>query len=161
MFHDGPPGCNRAVATARSLPIGDPLDAGTVVGPVVSARHCDRILGMIDRARSDAQGEIVLGGSRIGGDLADGYFIEPTIIDNVPSRSYIAQEEVFGPVLSVLTFADEAEAIALANDTAYGLAGYVFTNDVRRAHRVAKELDAGYISINSFAALPASGRPST
>jgi aldehyde dehydrogenase (NAD+) len=111
---------------------------------------------MIDRARDDAQGEIVLGGNRIGGDLASGYFIEPTIIDNVPSRSYIAQEEVFGPVLSVLTFSDEAEAIALANDTAYGLAGYVFTNDVRRAHRVARELDAGYISINSFAALPAS-----
>ncbi|MCU0275082.1 MAG: aldehyde dehydrogenase family protein [Acidimicrobiales bacterium] len=144
----------RAVATASSLKVGDPLDPTTVVGPVISEAQRDRILGMIEQARTDA-GEIVLGGRAAQG-LGGGFFVEPTIIDGVTSQSFIAQHEVFGPVLSVLTFADEEEAIALANDTAYGLAGYVFTNDLRRAHRVAARLRAGYVSLNSFAALPAS-----
>jgi aldehyde dehydrogenase (NAD+) len=146
----------RVVAVAAALPFGDPLASATVVGPVISEGHRDRIMGMIDRARSDASGQIVLGGERGGGELADGFFIRPTVIDGVASDAYIAQEEVFGPVLSVMTFGDEDEAIALANDTPYGLAGYVHTNDLRRAHRVAGALDAGYVSLNSFAALPAS-----
>ena len=146
----------RVVAVAAALPFGDPLASTTVVGPVISEGHRDRIMGMIDRARSEASGQIVLGGERGGGELADGFFIRPTIIDGVASDAYIAQEEVFGPVLSVMTFSHEEEAIALANDTPYGLAGYVHTNDLRRAHRVAGALDAGYVSLNSFAALPAS-----
>jgi aldehyde dehydrogenase (NAD+) len=146
----------RVVAVAAALPFGDPLASETVVGPVISEGHRDRIMGMIDRARSDASGQIILGGERGGGELADGFFIRPTVIDGVASDAYIAQEEVFGPVLSVMTFRDEDEAIALANDTPYGLAGYVHTNDLRRAHRVAGALDAGYVSLNSFAALPAS-----
>jgi aldehyde dehydrogenase (NAD+) len=146
----------RVIAVAAALPFGDPLASATVVGPVISAGHRDRIMGMIDRARSDASGQIVLGGERGGGELANGFFIRPTVIDGVASDAYIAQEEVFGPVLSVMTFGDEDEAIALANDTPYGLAGYVHTNDLRRAHRVAGALDAGYVSLNSFAALPAS-----
>jgi aldehyde dehydrogenase (NAD+) len=143
----------RAVATASALPVGDPLEPTTAVGPVVSEGHRDRILGMLDTARAEGSGRLVLGGSAIEGD---GWFVEPTIFDGVDSGAYIAREEVFGPVLSVLTFADEDEAIALANDTRYGLAGYVHTNDLRRAHRVTAKLDAGYVSLNSFAALPAS-----
>jgi aldehyde dehydrogenase (NAD+) len=142
-----------AVATAGALPVGDPLDASTVVGPVVSEGHRDRIVGMIDGARAEASGEIVLGGEPVE---ADGFYVAPTVIDRVDSRATIAQDEVFGPVLSVLTFRDEDEAVALANDTRYGLAGYVHTNDLRRAHRVASRLEAGYVSLNSFAALPAS-----
>jgi aldehyde dehydrogenase (NAD+) len=142
-----------AVATAGALPVGDPLEAATVVGPVVSEGHRDRILGMIDAARAEGSGEIVLGGGRVE---ADGFYVAPTVIDGVDSRATIAQDEVFGPVLSVLTFRDEDEAVALANDTRYGLAGYVHTNDLRRAHRVASRLEAGYVSLNSFAALPAS-----
>ncbi len=145
----------RVVAVAGSLPLGDALDPTTVVGPVISAGHCQRVLGMIERARSERSGEIVLGGRRAGGELGEGFFVEPTVIDGVDSHAHIAQEEVFGPVLSVMTFADEDEAVALANDTPYGLAGYVHTNDLRRAHRVAAALDAGYVSLNSFAALPA------
>jgi aldehyde dehydrogenase (NAD+) len=146
----------RVVTVAGSLPVGDVLAPTTVVGPIISEDHRDRVMGMIDRARADGSGEIVLGGERAGGELADGFFIRPTVVDGVDSQAYIAQEEVFGPVLSVMTFADEEEAIALANDTRYGLAGYVHTNDLRRAHRVAAALDAGYVSLNSFAALPAS-----
>lgn len=147
---------DRVLAVAGSLPVGDPFAPTTVVGPIISAGHRDRILGMIDRARVEGSGEIVLGGARLGGGLAAGNFLEPTVIDGVDSGAYIAQEEVFGPVLSVMTFRDEDEAIALANDTRYGLAGYVHTDDLRRAHRVAAALDAGYVSLNSFAALPAS-----
>ena len=142
-----------AVRTAASLPIGDPLDSTTVVGPVVSAGHRDRIVGMLEQAEREQVGQLRLGGHALDGD---GFFVAPTIYDRVRSDASIAQQEVFGPVLSVLTFADEDEAIALANDTKYGLAGYVHTSDLRRAHRVARALDAGYVSLNGFAALPAS-----
>ncbi len=145
-----------AVRTAAALPLGDPLEATTVVGPVINESQCERILAMIDRSRRDGEGEIVLGGGRVGGDLTAGFFIEPTVIDGVASDAAIAQNEVFGPVLSVLTFRDEDEAVSLANATRYGLAGYVHTTDLRRAHRVAAALDAGYVSLNGFAALPAS-----
>jgi aldehyde dehydrogenase (NAD+) len=145
----------RAAAVTRALPVGDPLEAATVVGPVVSETQYDRILAMIERARRSERGRVVTGGGAVG-DLGDGYFIEPTIFDGLTSEDYIAQEEVFGPVLSVITFSDEEEAIALANDTRYGLAGYVHTTNLQRAHRVAAKLDAGYISVNGFAALPAS-----
>jgi len=145
-----------AVATARALPLGDPLDSATVIGPMVSETQFERVLGMIARARQVGHGGLVTGGAAVSGDLERGFFIEPTIFDGLASEDTIAQEEVFGPVLSVLTFRDEDEAIALANDTGYGLAGYVHTTDLRRAHRVAAKLDAGYISVNGFAALPAS-----
>jgi aldehyde dehydrogenase (NAD+) len=142
-----------ALRTASSLPVGDPLDATTVVGPVISAAHRDRIVGMLDQAQREQAGELRLGGHALDGE---GFFLAPTIYDRVRSDASIAQQEVFGPVLSVLTFTDEDEAIALANDTKYGLAGYVHTGDLRRAHRVAAALDAGYVSLNGFAALPAS-----
>ena len=145
-----------AVETARALPLGDPLDPATVIGPVVSESQYHRILGMIARAEQSPSGHLVTGGAAVSGDLGAGFFIEPTIFDGLASEDYIAQEEVFGPVVSVLTFSDEDEAIALANDTQYGLAGYVHTSNLQRAHRVAAALDAGYISINGFAALPAS-----
>jgi aldehyde dehydrogenase (NAD+) len=145
----------RAAATAGAVPLGDPLDPATVIGPMVSQGQYERVLAMIARARQGG-GEVVIGGAAVSGDLAEGFFIEPTIFDRLDSQDYIAQEEVFGPVLSVLTFTDEDEAIALANDTAYGLAGYVHTTDLQRAHRVAAKLNAGYISVNGFAALPAS-----
>jgi aldehyde dehydrogenase (NAD+) len=145
----------RTAAVTRALPVGDPLEVTTVVGPVVSETQYDRILAMIERARGSERGQVVTGGAAAT-DLGDGFFIEPTIFDGLASEDYIAQEEVFGPVLSVITFSDEDEAIALANDTRYGLAGYVHTTNLQRAHRVAAKLDAGYISVNGFAALPAS-----
>ena len=95
----------KVVAVAGGLPVGDVLEPTTVVGPIISEGHRDRVMGMIDRARTDASGEIVLGGERGVGELSDGFFIRPTVIDGVDSQAYIAQEEVFGPVLSVMTFA--------------------------------------------------------
>jgi aldehyde dehydrogenase (NAD+) len=146
---------DNAVATASSLRLGDPLEADTTVGPLISSGHRDRVAAMIDRARSATRGRVVLADAPTG-ELSDGFYLPPTILDQVDSREEIAQQEVFGPVLCVLTFSDEDEAIALANDTAYGLAGYLHTNDLRRAHRMVRALNAGYISVNGFAALPAS-----
>jgi aldehyde dehydrogenase (NAD+) len=136
-----------AVRTAASLPIGDPLDSTTVVGPVVSAGHRDRIVGMLEQAEREQVGQLRLGGHALDGD---GFFVAPTIYDRVRSDASIAQQEVFGPVLSVLTFADEDEAIALANDTPYGLAAAVWTRDVKRAHRVAHAVQAGTVWINNY-----------
>jgi len=88
------------------------------------------------------------------GDFADGYFIQPTVFDNVDPASSLAQQEVFGPVLAVLPFDDEAEAVRIANDTDFGLAAYVQTNDLRRAHRVSADLIAGNVWVNGFVGIP-------
>jgi aldehyde dehydrogenase (NAD+) len=98
------------------------------------------------------EGQILTGGGRLD---RDGFYIEPTVVDRIDPDAPLAQEEVFGPVLSILTFDTEAEAIALANGVRYGLAGYVHTSNLQRAHRVAAALDTGYVSLNGFAALPA------
>jgi aldehyde dehydrogenase (NAD+) len=137
-----------------ALPVGDPLGPNTVVGPVVSESSCQRILAMIDRAKSAGSGRLVCGGSRMGGDLADGFFVEPTIFDDVAPDSEIAQTEVFGPVLSVMRFSDEEEAIRIANGTPYGLAAYLNSRDVNTVHRMASRLKAGTVWVNGFSALP-------
>ncbi|MDQ0691337.1 aldehyde dehydrogenase [Arthrobacter sp. W4I7] len=144
-----------ATQTMAAIPMGDPNDVNTVMGPVVNDAACQRILGMIDRADSEGA-RLTTGGGRLGGELADGYFIEPTILADVDNSSYIAQNEVFGPVLSILRFSDEADAIAMANDSEFGLAGYVYTNNLKRAHRVADQLDVGNVWVNGFAGIPAS-----
>ena len=146
----------RALRAIAAMPMGDPFDPATMIGPIVSEAHTERILAMIQRARDDHAGTLLTGGRRADGELADGCFVEPTVFDDVRPDTAIAREEVFGPVLCVSTFRDEAQAVALANDTPYGLAGYVHTRDLARAHRVAAALDAGYVSLNGFAALPAS-----
>jgi acyl-CoA reductase-like NAD-dependent aldehyde dehydrogenase len=105
----------------------------------------DRILGVIDRAVSERAGELILGGKRMGGELADGYYIEPTVFADVDNRSPLAVGETFGPVVSVMRFRDEDEAVAIANDTAYGLNAFMQTNGLARAHRVARRLEAGSV----------------
>ncbi|UXA06212.1 aldehyde dehydrogenase family protein [Mycobacterium sp. SMC-2] len=142
------------VEAARSLAVGDPFDPGTLIGPVITAAACERILGIIEKSKSDGAGKLVTGGSRIGADLADGYFIEPTVFADVDHASDLAQLEVFGPVLSIIRFGDEAEAVRLANDTQYGLTAYLNTNDLRRAHRVAAALEAGQVYVNGFIGVP-------
>jgi aldehyde dehydrogenase (NAD+) len=137
----------RVATTAKSIPVGDPFDPATISGPVVNAAALDRILGVIEQAVGDGA-RLVAGGGRLNGPLANGYFIEPTVFADVDPRSQLAQNEVFGPVLAVIPFTSDDEAIAIANDTEYGLSAYVQTRDLKRAHRMADELVAGEVLIN-------------
>ncbi|MBW8783963.1 MAG: aldehyde dehydrogenase [Novosphingobium sp.] len=134
-------------AMAGHIRVGDPLDQATMLGPVISQTALDRITGMIDRA-VDEGARVVAGGKRLEGDFADGFFLPVTILADVDQTSHIAQREVFGPVLAVTPFDEEEEAIALANGTEYGLGAYVHTENLRRAHYVAGQLQAGQIHVN-------------
>jgi aldehyde dehydrogenase (NAD+) len=133
---------------ARQVVAGDPFDPKVTMGPVISAGAVDRILGIVREAESSGAGKLLLGGNRIGGELAEGFFIEPTIFVDVDNQSALAQNEIFGPVLSVIPFDDEDEAVALANDTQYGLAAYAQTSNLQRARRLIDALRAGNVHIN-------------
>ncbi len=130
---------------------GEPLDPKRRFGPVISAQQMDRVLGYIEQGRSE--GELIAGGGRAGG--GPGYWVQPTVFDRVSSDAVIAREEIFGPVLAALTFEDEEEAVELANHTLYGLAAAVWTNDVKRAHRVASRIEAGTVWVNTYHPLDA------
>lgn len=142
----------RAAGIAKTITVGDPFDPATLSGPVVSEAAVDRIVAMIERAKSDGA-RLVTGGSRLGGDLAGGYFVEPTVFADVDPASELAQNEVFGPVLAITPFDTDDEAIEIANSTRYGLSGYIRTNDLRRAHRVAEALVTGEVLVNGAANL--------
>jgi acyl-CoA reductase-like NAD-dependent aldehyde dehydrogenase len=141
---------DRVVAQVEAAAVGDALDPAVIMGPVVSAAACDRILGVIDEATATSAGRLATGGRRLDGDLADGYFVAPTVFADVDPSSSLAQREVFGPVLSILRFSGEDEVVDLANGTPYGLAAYLYTADMGRAHRVAKRLESGSVTINAF-----------
>ncbi|MGH2870848.1 MAG: 5-carboxymethyl-2-hydroxymuconate semialdehyde dehydrogenase, partial [Solirubrobacteraceae bacterium] len=132
---------------ARQIRVGDPHDARTELGPLIHPDHLERVLGYIESARE--QGARVLAGGARPPELPDGNFLQPTVIADVDERMRVFREEIFGPVLVAMPFDDEAEAIRLANATDYGLAAYVWTNDIRRAHRVAHAIDTGMCWINS------------
>jgi aldehyde dehydrogenase (NAD+) len=140
--------CDRMVAAAAHIQVGDPFDPETQSGPVINEAAVERILGMIDRAKTGKSGRLLIGGSRLGGALANGYFIAPTIFADVDPTCELAQQEVFGPVLAIMPFDDEKEAIRIANSTSYGLSAYIQSNDITRVHRVAGELQAGAVLIN-------------
>ena len=129
------------------IPVGDPQDKSTVLGPLITETSLNRICGMIDAAKAEG-GRVVTGGARLGGDYADGFFLPITIVADVENSHSIAQHEVFGPVLAVTPFDTEEEAIALANGTDYGLGAYVHTQNLRRGHYVAGQLQAGQIHVN-------------
>lgn len=144
---------DRLLAAVGHIPVGDPLDPATLMGPVVTETACRRILAMIDEAVATGAGALLTGGDRMGGGLAAGYFVAPTILGEVDDTSTIARSEVFGPVLCVFRFHDEDEAVGRANASEYGLGANVYTSDVSRAHRLARRLEAGSITINGGAGL--------
>ena len=128
---------------------GNPFDPEVTSAPLINARQLDRVLGLIARGQEEGA-RLVCGGSRADGDLAVGNFVAPTLFADVSNDMSIAREEIFGPVLSVIPFDDEAEAVTLANDTEYGLAATVWTLDVRRAMRMTKAIRAGTVGVNGY-----------
>jgi len=140
----------RVVALVQSVTIGDPLDPATLMGPVVTQAACERVLGVIERARTEGAGTLLTGGHRLEGAHANGYFIAPTVFGEVDDASDLATNEVFGPVLSIMRFHDEDDVVARANASEYGLAAYVYTRDAARAHRMARRLEVGAVTVNAY-----------
>jgi len=138
----------RIVRVAETIRPGDPLDPETRMGAIVDRTQLERVLGYIDAGR-DQGADLHLGGGQVL-EESGGYFVEPTIFDAVSNEMRIAREEIFGPVLATIPFGDEEEAIEIANDTVYGLAAAVWTNDLSRAHRVSRALRAGVVWVNCF-----------
>ncbi|HEY8503808.1 MAG TPA: aldehyde dehydrogenase family protein, partial [Gemmataceae bacterium] len=137
---------DRLIERAKRQKVGDPFDPQTTQGPQISQEQCDRILGYIEAGKREGA-KLRLGGGRVG---EKGYFVEPTIFDGVRDDMKIAQEEIFGPVMSVLTFKDTDEVIRRGNRTFYGLAAAVWTRDIRKAHALANGLRAGTVWVNCY-----------
>jgi aldehyde dehydrogenase (NAD+) len=160
------PFLERLAAIANALRVGPGTEDGVEMGPLVSAEHLAHVLGFVDEAR-DRGATVVAGGTRLRDPpLADGNFLRPTILADVPPAARALKEEIFGPVLSVLPFSDVDEAVGLANDTPYGLLGALWTRDLATAHSVARRLETGMVVVNEapttfpqtpFAGVKASG----
>ncbi len=145
---------DRLVKRVSAMRIGDPMDPQTQVGPLISEQHMHKVLGYIARGRGEGA-RLVVGGHRVTeGALAKGFFVEPTVFDACNDAMAIVREEIFGPVMSLLTFKTESEVIERANATEFGLAAGVFTNDLTRGHRVIAQLQAGTCWINHYNVTP-------
>ncbi len=137
------------VPLAQSIRLGNPMDDSTEMGPLTSQQHRDRVLGYVDIARSQG-GEVLSGGKSPGGSLSQGCYVEPTIVRAASYKDRVAQEEVFGPFVTVLTFKDDAEAMQIANGTDYGLGSGLWTGNVQRAHKFARDIHAGMVWVNCY-----------
>ena len=137
------------VPLAQSIRLGNPMDDSTEMGPLTSQQHRDRVLSYVDIARSQG-GEVLSGGKSPGGSLSQGCYVEPTIVRAASYKDRVAQEEVFGPFVTVLTFKDDAEAMQIANGTDYGLGSGLWTGNVQRAHKFARDIHAGMVWVNCY-----------
>jgi acyl-CoA reductase-like NAD-dependent aldehyde dehydrogenase len=144
---------DRLVAFAKTARMGDPMSLETQVGPVTTRPQYDKILGCIAKAKAEGAACRLGGGPASRPECGEGWFVEPTIFAGVDNTMTIAREEVFGPVLSVIRFRDEEEAVAIANDTPYGLAAGVWTQSMRRALEMSKRLQAGTVWVNTYRAV--------
>ena len=145
---------DRLVTRTSKMKIGDPMDPETHVGALISKQHLDKVLAYIE-AGKEAGARVVIGGGRPDDEnLRGGYFVEPTVFDACNDDMSIVREEIFGPVMAVLSFRDEDDVVARANDTDFGLAAGVFTRDIQRAHRVVARLEAGTIWVNNYNITP-------
>jgi betaine-aldehyde dehydrogenase len=142
---------SRLTEKTEKITVGDPMNKATQMGPQVSQEQLERIKMYVDVARSEGA-SVVTGGTppALDGELQQGYFFRPTIFGEVKNEMRVAQEEIFGPVVSVITFRDEDDLIKQANDTIYGLSAGIWTRDITRAHRFAREIKAGVVWINTF-----------
>ena len=136
----------KVVKRAKSYKVGDPFDASTEQGPQVSQEQCDRVMSFIEAGKKEGA-KLLTGGKRVVGQ---GYFIEPTVFDNVTDEMKIAKEEIFGPVMNILSFKDMDEVIRRGNQTQFGLAAAIWTRDISKAHRLAASLRAGTVWINCY-----------
>jgi acyl-CoA reductase-like NAD-dependent aldehyde dehydrogenase len=142
------------VAKAEKLKVGDPLDAATQVGSLISPKHLEKVHGYVNIGKEEGA-QVLTGGKKPGNGLDKGNFYLPTVLAGVPNSARVAQEEIFGPVVTIMPFSNEAEAIQLANDIVYGLAGTIWTTNVGRAHRVAGAIRSGVVTVNTpFTAFP-------
>jgi aldehyde dehydrogenase (NAD+) len=144
---------HHASEQVRQVRFGDPFDPATTSAPIISKRQVERILGYIDIGKREGA-RLLFGGDRPGGALKDGNWINPALFVDARNDMRIAREEIFGPVLSVIPFETEEEAIRIANDSEYGLAGCLYTTDITRAFRVARQIRSGSIGINGYASIP-------
>lgn len=144
----------KLVARVEKMVVGDPLDPATQVGALISADHMQKVLGYIEKGRAEGAKLLVGGGRVTTGALASGAFVAPTVFDGCDEAMSIVREEIFGPVMAVLSFTEEDEVIARANDTDFGLAAGVFTRDLARGHRVIAQLEAGTCWINAYNITP-------
>jgi len=136
------------VSAVQQVKVGDPNQAETQMGPLTMARQLDRVQGYIARGKAEGA-RLVCGGGRPA-HLSRGYYVEPTVFADVDSRMAIAQEEIFGPVVSFISYRDEDDAVRKANDTIYGLHGAVYTKDPDRGYRVARRMRSGSVTINGM-----------
>jgi acyl-CoA reductase-like NAD-dependent aldehyde dehydrogenase len=144
------PFLEKLIAKTKKLNIGDPKDPSVDLGPLVSKKQQERVLGYIQQGRNEGATVAVGGGIPKDPSLAGGFFVEPTIFTNVTNSMTIAQEEIFGPVLSVIEYSSDDEAVAIANDSVYGLGGGVWSKDQDRAMSIARRLKAGTVWINEW-----------
>ncbi|MCR1568735.1 betaine-aldehyde dehydrogenase [Mixta sp.] len=145
----------RLLEKMARIKTGDPRDPSVNFGPLVSAQHCEKVVSYLQLGKEEGA-RLLAGGNRITeGALAQGYYVEPTVFSDCHDEMRLVREEIFGPVMSILAFDDEEEAITRANATGYGLAGGVFTQSLNRAHRVIHQLEAGICWVNSWGESPA------